>query len=215
MLRNLLAAVGGVALFVLLGGFLIAWTGTYDVAADSGHGYLDRFAKFTRESSVAARDGDIVVPPLDNPLLIATGAEHYNHMCTGCHLAPGLKDNDMRQGMNPEPPRLAERRHPNAQEDFWIVKHGIKMTAMPAWGPSHSDQTLWAIVAFLQKLPSLNAAQYDAMVHDGEPQHGGADGEDAHSEPPSAASQTLPESMPATPPRAAPPKGTAPTQPLH
>ena len=192
VLRNLLAAVGGVALFVLLGGFLIAWTGTYNVAADSGQGVLDQFAKFTRENSVAARDADIVVPPLDNPGLIATGAGHYDEMCTACHLAPGMADNEMRPGMNPKPPRLAARAHPDAQEDFWIVKHGIKMTAMPAWGKTHSDQAIWAIVAFLRKLPSLNAAQYHALVHAAEPHHGDANGTDAHGESPSASPQTVP-----------------------
>jgi hypothetical protein len=45
-----------------------------------------------------------------------------------------------------------------------VIKHGIKMSAMPAWGPSHDDATIWSMVAFLQKLPEMTPAQYKAMV---------------------------------------------------
>jgi mono/diheme cytochrome c family protein len=47
---------------------------------------------------------------------------------------------------------------------FWTIKHGIKMSAMPAWGASHDDATIWSMVAFLQRLPDLDAAQYKQMV---------------------------------------------------
>ena len=45
-------------------------------------------------------------------------------------------------------------------ELFWILKHGIKMTGMAAWGPTHNDNLIWNMVAFLRKLPGLSAAQY-------------------------------------------------------
>lgn len=172
--RNLLAAVGLVAIAGVVAAIFVIWTGAYDVAADSGQGIIDRIAEITRENSVASRDGNVVVPPLGNPVMIATGAARYNKMCTACHLAPGMADNEMRPGMNPRPPRLAARKHPHAKEDFWIVKHGIKMTAMPAWGATHSDKKLWPIIAFLQQLPGMSAAQYHALVAQGSPATGAA-----------------------------------------
>ena len=45
-------------------------------------------------------------------------------------------------------------------EAFWIIKHGIKMTAMPAWSKTHTDAQLWDLVAFLDKLPKMTPAQY-------------------------------------------------------
>jgi mono/diheme cytochrome c family protein len=45
-----------------------------------------------------------------------------------------------------------------------VIKHGIKMSAMPAWGASHDDATIWSMVAFLQKLPDLSPAQYKDIV---------------------------------------------------
>ena len=47
---------------------------------------------------------------------------------------------------------------------FWVIKHGIKMSAMPAWGSSHDDPTIWSMVAFLRKLPELSPEQYKSIV---------------------------------------------------
>ena len=46
----------------------------------------------------------------------------------------------------------------------WVIKHGIKATGMPAWGPTHDDETLWSVVAFLQKLPALDEKSYRDLV---------------------------------------------------
>jgi mono/diheme cytochrome c family protein len=96
--------------------------------------------------------------------MIADGASDYDAMCTGCHLAPGMAENEMRPGLNPKPPQLATLPRGDAAEQFWIIKHGIDMTGMPAWGKTHSDAEIWNMVAFLQKLPTLSPAQYRALV---------------------------------------------------
>ena len=117
-----------------------------------------------------------MVPKLDNPALIAEGAENYAEMCTGCHLAPGMQDTEIRKGLYPQPPNLALDGVDNPAEAFWIIKHGIKMTAMPAWGATHDDAKIWAMVAFLGKLPAMSPAEYGnltagADAHDHEHQH--------------------------------------------
>ncbi|MGJ0531920.1 MAG: c-type cytochrome [Methylocystis sp.] len=48
-------------------------------------------------------------------------------------------------------------------ELFWIIKNGVKMTAMPAFGPTHQDEQIWNIVAFVRRLPRLSAEQFRAM----------------------------------------------------
>jgi mono/diheme cytochrome c family protein len=45
-----------------------------------------------------------------------------------------------------------------------VVKHGIKMTGMPAWGVTHDDALLWDVVAFVRKLPELTPEQYKTLV---------------------------------------------------
>ena len=171
-----------------------AYSGSYDVAADQPHWELtSQVIAEVRERSVAVRAESVTVPNLADPALIALGAEHYAGMCTGCHLAPGMGDNEMRQGLYPKPPDLTERRDRSPAQSFWIIKHGIKMSGMPAWGVTHDDEAIWGLVAFVQQLPTLDAAGYAALTgeadgsgHDhAEHEHGdhdhdhGATGDDA------------------------------------
>ena len=47
---------------------------------------------------------------------------------------------------------------------FWVIKHGLKMTGMPAWSLGHDDAIIWSIVAFVTRLPGLSAEHYKDMV---------------------------------------------------
>nr|WP_108471479.1 cytochrome c [Rhodanobacter thiooxydans] len=149
-------AVAGVGAFV--------WSGVYNIGADAHHTKpVYALMQALRERSIEHHAQGIVVPNLDDPQLILKGAGQYSAMCTGCHLAPGMAENEMRSGLYPKPPQLAKFR-PDPREAFWVIKHGIKMSAMPAWGSSHDDATIWSMVAFLQKLPDLSPAQYKDIV---------------------------------------------------
>ncbi|MGH8146107.1 MAG: c-type cytochrome [Rhodanobacteraceae bacterium] len=144
--------------------FIFAFSGVYQVGADVPHWHITRQAiGLVREHAVEHRIADITPPPLDNPALVKEGAEHYAKMCTGCHLAPGMGRSDLREGLYPRPPNLT-RFSPDPAEAFWIIKHGLKMTAMPAWGKSHTDQQIWAMVAYLQKQPKMSAAEYHSLT---------------------------------------------------
>ena len=151
-------------------------SGSFDVAADQPHSPLVTWlAQTTRERSIAKRLQGIEVPDLGDAAMIASGANEYAQMCAGCHLGPGVVDNEFRRGLNPAAPELAKA-SPGAgaaaaARQFWIVKHGISMTAMPAWGATHDDPTLWSIVAFLQRLPTLSAGQYAEMTANSESAH--------------------------------------------
>ena len=92
--------------------------------------------------------------------MITAGGVDYHEMCTGCYLQPGVEDSELASAMYPQLPNLATVKHRNPAETFWIIKHGMKMSGMPAWGATHDDQRMWAMVAFLQQLPRLNALQY-------------------------------------------------------
>lgn len=144
--------------------FVFAFSGVYSVGADTPHWRITRQAiGMVREHAVDRRISDIKPPPLDDPALVKEGARHYAEMCTECHLAPGLTHSDLREGLNPRPPNLT-RFSPDPAEAFWIIKHGLKMTAMPAWGKSHDDQKIWAMVAYLQKQPGMSVAEYHALT---------------------------------------------------
>jgi mono/diheme cytochrome c family protein len=155
------------ALILVVLGLAWLFSGVFDVSADTPHWPVTRWAAETlRDQSIARRAKDHSAPAtLDQPAVIAKGAGEYAEMCAACHLAPGMADTELRRGLNPAPPALAAmsgQRTP--AEQFWIVKHGLKMTGMPAWGITHDDERLWSLVAFLRRLPGMTAEEYGQLV---------------------------------------------------
>jgi len=138
-----------------------AYSGMYSVAVGTGHNAATAWYLATlRERSVEVRAEDLRTPAnLDSDERIHQGAGHYDEMCVGCHGRPGREPTDQ---FDPAPPALY-RHAEDPAEAFWIVKNGIKMTAMPHHR-DHSDEDIWNIVAFLQRLPQLNAADYESLT---------------------------------------------------
>ncbi len=150
---------------VVAGTLFIAYSGTINVAADhKDPAVVDWFLSTTSDHSVERRAEDIAVPDLSGDGMVAEGAGHYRRMCVGCHGAPGLEASPVAMGLNPEAPSLASQDAPAAAEEFWVVKHGIRMTGMPGFGTTHSDAEIWDIVAFLQRLKGMSAADYSTFV---------------------------------------------------
>jgi mono/diheme cytochrome c family protein len=159
-----LIVIIALAVVIAIGTAAWVWSGLYNIGADDHHWKVTYNALQTmRNRSIHVRSKDIKVPNLDDPQLILKGAGQYAAMCTGCHLEPGVDNSEMRDGMYPQPPNLSEVRV-DPRDAFWIIKHGIKMSAMPAWGGSHDDETIWSMVAFLEKLPGMTPEQYKAIV---------------------------------------------------
>jgi mono/diheme cytochrome c family protein len=150
-------------------GFL--FSGFYPMGADDHHNDLTYWALETlRERSIARASSDIQVPTdLASAERLLAGGADYNEMCAGCHLKPGVTQSDFTLGLYPRPPDLTQTE--NHQEDvsvrarkhFWIIKHGIKASGMPAWGAGHDDERIWNMVAFLQRLPELSSPQYQIL----------------------------------------------------
>jgi len=157
-LTSLVAIAGLAGLFIYMG--------VYNIGADAPHSKLI-YSMFDelRERAIANYSRDIRPPAdLNNPKRIAAGAGLYNEMCTGCHLGPGLERSELSLGLYPPAPELARSTNRSAAEQFWIIKHGVKMSAMPAWGKTHDDQLIWDMVAFIGQLPKLSPEQYKAAV---------------------------------------------------
>jgi mono/diheme cytochrome c family protein len=92
-------------------------------------------------------------------------------MCSGCHIGPGLEPTEISQGLYPAAPQFAKGFDLPPGEAFWIIKHGLKMTGMAAWGPTHSDTLIWDMVAFLEKMPGLSADDYQNLVRSAPADH--------------------------------------------
>ncbi|WP_266170101.1 c-type cytochrome [Dyella subtropica] len=173
-------------------------SGVYDIGADQPHWRLtEKIVATLRDRSIAHQSAGITVPNLDDPERIHRGARRYAEMCAACHLTPGMRSTELREGLYPQPPDLSRRGLDDPAEAFWVIKHGIKMSAMPAWGRSHDDAAIWEMVAFERKLPTMDEAAFEAMAGmPGNDGHGGGHGmhhhdEDEHEHP--ASSSSAPE----------------------
>lgn len=159
--------LAGISLGVA-GAIAIIHSGIYNVAADLPHHPVEYWALYkAREHSVARRSRELL-PPDDFMAehRLVRGAVIYEEACALCHLRPGLADTGFRRGLLPTPPDLTRwGRDPG--ETFWMVKHGVRMTGMPAWGRTYLDDDLWSVVAFLQRLPSLQEEEYRGMLATG------------------------------------------------
>ncbi|MFP7722871.1 c-type cytochrome [Lysobacter sp. A3-1-A15] len=169
-----LALLAGAALAAMAG---LVWSGFYNVAADDPHSApVYSLLATMRDRSIQARAGELEIPAdLMDRARIVQGSGNYDAMCMECHLAPGMDGTELSRGLYPSPPDLT-RSAVDAAEAFWVIKHGIKASGMPAWGQSMDDAYVWNMAAFLQVLPGLDPAQYQAMVDSsGGHEHGGGE----------------------------------------
>jgi len=184
-MRSVIATLAAVIVLVVLAGTAFGYSGAYYVGADQPHWSITSWLlNEARTRSIRAHASDIAVPTgLDDPARIVAGVAHFTDHCVVCHGAPGVEGSDIGKGLYPRPPNLADAaRHYTPAELFWIVKHGIKMTGMPAWG-DHSDDELWATVALIEKLPGMTDQDYAKLIAANRPQGGHHDGREAPPEP--------------------------------
>ncbi|MBD3219322.1 MAG: cytochrome c [candidate division Zixibacteria bacterium] len=137
-------------------------SGMYNIAATSEHtGLTLKIINATKDNSIRKHAKGIDAPDLSDSAMIREGFEHFDQMCVTCHGAIGISKDEFAKGLYPLPPALSEEIEEwSAAELFWITKHGIKMTGMPAFGDTHNDEAIWPIVAFMQKLPEMSYYDY-------------------------------------------------------
>jgi cytochrome c553 len=163
--RRLLTVVAGLGVAALASGLLFAWLGVYDVAASKGHlRIVDVLLRFGMENSVKARAPNTALLGQDEDR-IRLGAGHFHAGCAYCHGAPGIPISPVAAHMLPPPPDLKEKVSLwRDGELFWLVKHGLKYAGMPGWPAMEREDEVWAVVAFLRRLPSLDRESYSALA---------------------------------------------------
>ena len=153
-----------ITLLVIIGVFIIfIFSGTYNISQLSHHNGITQWAiNTTKTHSIDSRIKEIKVPPMNDTALLQEGFSHYNEMCSTCHGGPGIDPDELAKGLYPKPPVFYKSNDmPDTSEAFWIIKNGIKYTSMPAFGPTHSDQKIWAITDFLlNKMNKMSPEEY-------------------------------------------------------
>lgn len=166
--------VAGLVTFGIVIGYFAS--GSFNIAAyqedhiDSMHSFMAQ----VRDASIGEHAAKVVVPDLEKTASLSAGAVAYDSMCVMCHAAPGKERSFVGKGLFPKPPEISHIASKySRQEIFWTLKNGLQMTGMPALGPTHSDEELWNIVAFLETLPDMTAEQYARAVEIAKQESGG------------------------------------------
>ncbi len=164
-MRTVISTLIVTTIFAGFAALLVIYSGMFNVATAWEDPAPIRWALVTtRENSVKSRSSSIEVPPTTGDKQIDEGFRSYREMCALCHTPPGATNSPITKGLNPVPPNLAEHAKDLSEAElFWVIKNGIRMTGMPAWGPTHEDTEIWDIVAFVKKLPDMSKDEYKAL----------------------------------------------------
>jgi cytochrome c553 len=147
---------------------LFIWFGVYNFAANDKHWTITtELIEIMRERSIEVRADNLIVPAnITDSKRITSAATGYAEMCSGCHLAPGMDTTELHQGLYPQPPVFYKSLHDDHEnkEYFWVIKNGIKLTGMPSWEASHTDDDIWSLVAFINKLNTMTPEEYQRLT---------------------------------------------------
>lgn len=168
-LKTVLLTLAVLGVGAAAGAALMVYGGLYNVAATEPHLQpVFSVLETAMRQSVRLRARGVQPPKLDDERLVLRGAACFRDKCVQCHGAPGVAQGDIGKSMQPLPgPLVDARQHWKARELYWVTKHGIRMSGMPAWEFRMSEEDLWAVVAFLDRLPDLTPQQYAEATKSG------------------------------------------------
>lgn len=176
-MKFLVGMIVGVLLVALVPAALI-YTGMFSMSAMSKPSSIEEKVGTWMWVTSAQKNGPTMKNPNTMDLTLDEGLDHYKDNCVLCHGAPGVESAEIGKGLNPPAPMLDRpmTRERTDGELFWTIKNGIRMTGMPAFGPTHTDDEIWKIVQFVRHLPQLTASEKGELIEatkEEEHHHGG------------------------------------------
>ncbi len=168
LLNLVLALIGALTIVGGVGAAIFFFGGFFNVAADHPDPHIVNWALVqVRMASIRRRaTGRPPAGMLDDAAAVQAGALAYaRNGCANCHGEPGVESAKFSEGLNPPPDLRRVVNHRTPEVLFWVIKNGIKMTAMPSFGvdrPAVRNNTIWAIVAYLRRLSSVSDANFKA-----------------------------------------------------
>lgn len=148
-------------------GLTVAWLGIINVGASTGHWLItDRFLHWSMRNAVRTYAALTVAEPAIDPSGLTSAAGHYATVCSFCHGAPGEPLPPIMQSATPSPPALTQTAQQwNDRQLFWIIKHGVKFTPMPAWPAQSRVDEVRRMAAFVRALPDMSPERYRALAY--------------------------------------------------
>jgi cytochrome c553 len=161
--KQALAAMAAIFAF----GLMVAWSGIVNIGASTGHWAItDWFLHWSMRNTVRTQAALTVDEPATDPAGLISAAGHYAANCAVCHGAPGERPWPVMRATTPPAPDLSvTARTWSDRQLFWIVKHGVKFTPMPAWPAQDRDDEVRRMAAFVRRLPDLSPAEYRTLAY--------------------------------------------------
>ena len=166
IVKTIVSTVLGLGVIGVVGGLIVLRGGFYNISATESH-YPLIYTVFEEglQYSIQNHARDIQVPELGAPEQLLRGAAIYAANCVQCHGGPGTAPSRHGMSMQPVPGPLVDAdTNWRARELYWITRHGIKMSGMPAWEYHLSDSDIWATVAFVSAMPAMTTQDFKRMT---------------------------------------------------
>ena len=156
MIRILIGFLIGIVL-TLVAAFCYVRYGFVDPRADIEVGSFEsKLAMPALDAAIDRRATDDKNPlqPTDENLM--AGMNIYQQNCSGCHGDIQHPHQAFGASFYPRAPQFLEDAADMPEnQNFYIIKHGIRLSGMPAWGPALDDQKIWRLTAFLSHMDKL------------------------------------------------------------
>jgi mono/diheme cytochrome c family protein len=160
------------------------YTGSINMGASQEPNRLEKvIGTMAWENCMRTHASDAKNPYGNDAKALQAGLGHYQENCVVCHAAPGLESSEIAKGMNPAPPMLDDVEDMNDGHLFWLIKNGIRMTGMPAFGSTHSDDEIWEMVGFVRHLTKLTPQEREMLQSSVEEEEHHHEDEDSAAEP--------------------------------
>jgi mono/diheme cytochrome c family protein len=154
-MRRLAGILIGVFALIALGSLAAALL--FDLSALPEPGRVETYLATKAKHILVRRSSrnGIPLPPKDIPSSVAEGEKLFGTECAACHGLNGRTLTDAGRWMYPRAADLAspETQNYSERELFWIVKNGIRLSGMPAFGKVESDEHVWHLVNYVRSLP--------------------------------------------------------------
>jgi thiosulfate dehydrogenase len=163
MLKGVVSGVALTLAVALIGAYFLVRSGLIPANADTKPGSLETWMARTSLDATLARDA----PTRQNPVELTeqnllNGIHLFAQNCAVCHgSATGAASlSPIAKGLYQKPPQLATDGVEDDPEgvSFWKIKHGIRLTGMPSFGDSLSDEQIWTLALFLKHMDKLPPA---------------------------------------------------------
>jgi mono/diheme cytochrome c family protein len=160
MVRSFIAGVLVAVLVIFIGAYVVLQSGLLPANADAKPGGLELWAASTSLNATLRSQA----PNQANPVALTEGnliegIGLFGQHCAICHgtAAGASSASPVAKGLYPSPPQLAQEGVEDDPEgvSYWKIRHGIRLTGMPAWGATLNDRQIWTLALFLKHMDKL------------------------------------------------------------